>query len=166
MRSQDLMTLALRVLAVFMASHALTYLADAAVLAVMPTPNEVGIPFSVLAVMSLLGPALAAIVIWLCAPRLARLAARGISDAHIQIDAQSIVNATFVAAGTLIFVFAVPVLVATAVRMFGTPTLSIVASLVSSALQCLLGVVLVFGSRLTSQLVLRLRYAGTGGRNL
>lgn len=166
MKSQDLMTLALRMLAVFTASHALVYLADAAVFVVMPTPNEFGIPFSVLAVMSLLGPAFAAIVIWWGAPRLARLAARGISDVPVQLNAQSIVNATFVAAGTLIFVFALPALVATAIRVFGTPSLFIVASLVSSVLQCVFGVVLIFGSRVTSQLLLRLRYVGTGGRNL
>ncbi|MBQ4854199.1 hypothetical protein IMW82_05880 [Rhodanobacter sp. B2A1Ga4] len=167
MKPQELMTLALRVLAVFVASQAFEYLADAAAFVVMPMQNEVGMPFSIIAIISLFGPAFAAIVIWWCAPHLARLAARGISDEPVaHVNVQSVVNATFVAAGTLIFVFAFPALVATAIRAFGTPSLSIVASLVSSVLRCLLGVVLVFGSRATSKLLLRLRYAGTGGRSL
>jgi hypothetical protein len=161
------MTLALRVLAVFVASQALVYLADAAVFLVMPTQNEVGMPFPVLAVISLLGPAIAAVVIWWGAPHLARLAARGISNVPIaELNAPSIVSATFVAAGTLIFMLALPALVGTTIRVFGAPSLFVLASLVSSVLQCLLGVVLVFGSRVTSQLLLRLRYAGTGGRDL
>ena len=166
MKPQELMTLALRVLAVFVASRALVYLADVAVFLTMPIQNEFGIPYSILIVISLLGPAFAAIIIWWFAPHLARLAARGIGDVPVQVDAQSVVNATFVAAGTLIFVFALPAFVATAIRAFGTPSLSMFASLVSSLLQCLLGVVLVFGSRLTWQLLLRLRYAGTGARDL
>lgn len=168
MKSQDLMTLALRVLAVFLASQALVYLADAAVFVVMPTPNEFGIPFPVLAVIALLGPAFAAMVIWWCAPHLAGLATRGIGDTPVvtELNAQSLVNATFVTAGTLIVVFALPAVIATAVRAFGTPSLAIIASLVSGLLQCLFGVVLVFGSRVTSRLLLRLRYAGTGGGDL
>lgn len=167
MKPQELVILALRVLAVFVASRALVYLADAVAFLVMPTQNEVGIPLSTFAVISLLGPAFAAIVIWWCAPFLAKLAARGMNDVSIApLNAQSAVNTAFVVAGTLIFVFAVPALVATAIRALGAPSLFLVTSLISSTLQCVLGAVLVFGSRVTSQLLLRLRYAGSGGRNL
>jgi hypothetical protein len=168
MKPQELMTLALRVLAVFIASRALVYLADAAVFVVAPTQNQFGLSFPVLALISLLGPAIAAIIVWLCAPYLARLAARGIADvpAAAALDQQSIVGAVFVAAGALIFILALPGLVGNVVRAFGPPGLFVLPSIVASAVQCILGAVLVLGARVTSRLLLRLRYAGTGAHGL
>jgi len=167
MKPQELMTLSLRVLAVFIASRALIYLADAAVFVVVPTQNQFGMSFPVLALISLLGPAIAAIVVWWCAPYLARLAARGITDAPVAVlDQQSIVGAVFVAAGTLIFILALPGLVSNVVRAFGAPVLFVLPSLVASVVQCILGAVLVVGARVTSGLLLRLRYAGTGAHGL
>jgi Tfp pilus assembly protein PilZ len=167
MKPQELMTLALRVLAVFIASRGLVYLADAAVFVVVPTQNQFGLSFPVLALISLLGPAIAAIVVWWCAPYLARLAARGITDVPVAaLDQQSIVGAVFVAAGVLIFILALPGLVGNVVRAFGAPGLFVLPSLVASVVQCILGAVLVVGARVTSRLLLRLRYAGTGAHGL
>ncbi|TAL74804.1 MAG: hypothetical protein EPN56_09900 [Rhodanobacter sp.] len=167
MKPQELMTLALRVLAVFIASRAIVYLADAAVFAVAPDQNKVGLSFPVLALISLVGPAIAAIVVWWCAPYLARLAARGITDVPVAaLDQQSIVGAVFVAAGTLIFILALPGLVGSVIRAFGPPGSFALPSLVASVVQCILGVVLVVGARVTSRLLLRLRYAGTGAHGL
>ena len=167
MKPQELMTLALRVLAVFIASRALVYLADAAVFVIAPTQNQFDLPFSVLALISLLGPSIAALVVWWCAPYLARLAARGITDVPVAaLDPQSIVGAVFVAAGTLIFILALPGLVGNAIRVFDAPGLFVLPSLVTSVVQCILGAVLVMGARVTSRLLLRLRYAGTGAHGL
>ena len=122
MKPQELMTLALRVLAVFIASQALVYLAEAVVFVIVPNQNQFGLSLPVIALISLLGPAIAAIVIWSCAPYLARLAARGITDVPVAtLDQQSIVGAVFVAAGTLIFILALPVLVSNVIRAFGAP---------------------------------------------
>ena len=162
MKPQELMTLALRVLAVFIASRGLIYLADAAVYVVVPTQNQSSLPFPVLALISLLGPAIAAIIVWWCAPYLARLAARGITDVPVTaLDRQSIVGAMFVAAGTLIFILALPGLVGNVILGFGAPGVFMLPSLIASVVQCILGAVLVVGARVTSRLLLRLRYAGT-----
>ncbi|WP_297918381.1 hypothetical protein [Metallibacterium sp.] len=168
MKPQALMTLALRVLAVFIASRGLVYLADATVYAVVPTQNQFGLPFLVNALISLLGPAIAAIVVWWCAPYLARLAARGITDVPVAaLDQQSIVGAMFVAAGTLIFILALPGLVGNVILGFGAPGwLFALPWLIASVVQCILGAVLVVGARVTSRLLLRLRYAGTGAHGL
>jgi len=167
MKPQELMTLALRVLAVFIASRALVYLADAAVFVVVPTQDQFGLSFPVLALISLLGPAIGAVVVWWCAPHLARLAAHGIADVPVAaLDQQSIVGAVFVAAGTLIFILAVPGLVGSAIRAFGAPGLFVLPSLVASVVQCILGAVLVVGARVSSRLLLRLRYAGTRAHGL
>jgi hypothetical protein len=167
MKPQELMTLALRVLAVFIASRALIYLADAVVFYVAPSQSFTGLPLSVLAVVALLGPAVAAIVVWWCAPYLARLAARGVTDAPItKLNGNVIVGATFVAVGMLIFILALPGLVSSAIRSFGPPGLQVLPMLVGGVLQCLLGIALVLGSRVMSRLLLRLRYAGTGVADL
>jgi hypothetical protein len=167
MKPQELMTLALRVLAVFIASRALVYLAEAVVFVVVPNQNQFGLSLPVIALISLLGPAIAAIVVWWCAPYLARLAARGITDLPVAtLDQQSIVGAVFVAAGTLIFTLALPDLAGSVIRAFGGPGLFVLPSLVASIVQCILGTALVLGARATSRLLLRLRYAGTGAHDL
>lgn len=166
MKPQDLMTLALRVLAVFIASQALVSLADAAVFAAVNPPSQDWIPFSILAVIILLGPAIAALAIWWFAPHLARWAARGIGDVPVVMpNVQSVVGATFVVAGTLIFVLALPVLIVNTIRAFEQPGMFVLSSLVASVVRCLLGVFLVFGSRATSRFLLWLRYAGSGARD-
>jgi len=167
MKPQELMTLALRVLAVFIASRALIYLADAAVFVVMPNQNQFGLSFPVLALVSLPGPAIAAIAVWWCAPHLARLATRGITDVPVvALDQQSTVGTVFVAAGALIFTLALPGLVGSIVRAFGAPGLFALPSIVASAIQCILGAFLVIGAHATSRFLLRLRYAGTGSPGL
>lgn len=167
MKSQELMTLALRVLAVFIASQALVHLAEAAVFVIVPNQNQFGLSLPALALVSLLGPAIAAIIVWWCAPYLARLAARGITDLPVDtLDQQSIVGAVFVAAGTLIFTLALPGLVSSVIRAFGPPGLFVLPALVASAVQCILGAFLVVGAGTTSRLLLRLRYTGTGAHDL
>ena len=167
MKPQELMTLALRILAVFIASQGLVYLADAAVFAVVPTQNQFGLPFLVNVLISLLGPAIAAIVVWWCAPYLARLAARGVTDVPVAaLDQQSIVGAMFVAAGTLMFILALPGLVGTVILGFGAPGVFVLPQLIAGVVQCILGAVLVVGARVTSRLLLRLRYVGTGAHGL
>ena len=163
MKPQELMTLALRVLAVFIASRGLVYLADATVYAVVPTQNQSGLPFPVLILISLLGPAITAIVVWWCAPYLARLAARGMTDVPVAaLDQQSIVGAMLVAAGALMFILALPALVANVIVGFGEPGVFVLPSLIASVVQSVIGAVLVVGARGTSRLLLRLRYVGTG----
>jgi hypothetical protein len=163
MKPQELMTLALRVLAVFIASQALIFAADAAFFFVAPSQSFSGLPLTALVVVALVGPAIAAIVVWFCAPYLACLAARGITDAPIaKLNVQVVVGSTFVAVGTLIVIFALPNLVSNVMRSFGPPRVHVLPMLVGNILQCLLGIALVLGSRVTSRLLLRLRYAGTG----
>ncbi|MGH8146840.1 MAG: hypothetical protein ACREPY_10945 [Rhodanobacteraceae bacterium] len=163
MKPQELMTLALRVLAVFIGSQAFIYAADAAFFFVAPSQSFSGLPLSTLVVVGLVGPAVVAVALWWCAPSLAHLAARGITDAPVtKLNVRAVVGATFVAVGTLIFILALPGLVSNIIRSFGPPGVHMLPMLVGSILQCVLGVVLVLGSGVISRLLLRLRYAGTG----
>ncbi len=162
MKPQELMTLALRIVAVFIASRAIIYAADAAFFFVAPSQSFSGLPLTVLVLLALVGPAIAAILVWWCAPFLARLAARGITDAPVtKLNAQALVGATFVAVGTLIFILALPGLVGNVIRSFGPPGVHVLPMLAGSILQCVLGAVLALGAGVMSRLLLRLRYAGT-----
>lgn len=163
MKPQVLAMLGLRVVAVFLAAESFVYLAQAAIYYLfrpigMPNP-----PPSFFVVFWLLGPVVAALVLWWCAPHLARLAAHGVvADPVAQVGTQALVSATFVAAGTIIFVTALPSLATNVLQAYVPPHAFLLPVLVGNILQCLLGIGLVVGSGTASRLLLRLRYAGTG----
>lgn len=162
MKPQVLTMLALRVVAVFIAAKSFVFLAQSAVFLAFPPANAPHLPVSFLAVLWLVGPFFVAIILWWLAPHLARLAARGVADEPVtRISVEALVGATFVAAGTLVFVTALPGLIGNAMRLSGPPGQFVLPMLIGSIVQCSLGVVLVVGSRGLSRLLFRLRYAGT-----
>lgn len=161
MKPQELMMLALRVLAVFIASQAFIYLAQGATLLVLPTVDGGNVKITMLSLAWLLGPSIAAIAVWCCAPYLARLATRGFNNEPISsLNSHTVISTTFVAAGTYIFITALPWLVSNLILAFNPETKLNLSVLVANILKCLLGIFLVIGSRATSRFLLRLRYAG------
>lgn len=158
---QVLATLGLRVVAVFLAAQSFVFLAQAAIYFVFRPGGSPAPAFFV--AFWLLGPFIAALLIWWGAPYLARLAARGISATNVtQVSSHALVGATLVAAGTLIFVTALPGLTTDVLRFYVPPQQLLLPEIIGKALQCLLGIGLVVGSGTASKLLLRLRYAGTG----
>lgn len=161
MRPQELTTLALRVLAIFIASQAFLGLAQFASFWLVPPENQ-NVTYTALSLVTLLAPTVVAILIWLLAPLISRFAARSIpNDPIAGFHAQSAVSAAFVVAGTFIFIVALPNLVGSITLFFGPPAGFFLPNLIQALFKCVLGVVLVVGSRTTSKFLLRLRYAGT-----
>ena len=160
MKSQVLAMLGLRLLAVFLAAQSFVFLAQLAIYFVfrpggLPTP-------SFFVAFWLLGPAVAALILWWCAPFLARLACRGIAtESVIHVSTQALVGAAFVAAGTLMLVTSLPGLTADVLRFYVPPHQLLLPELIGKVLQCILGIGLVIGSGTASKLLLRLRYVGT-----
>jgi hypothetical protein len=163
MKPQELTMLALRVVAVYIASSSFVYLAQAGMFLAFPPAEGASMPTAAIAAFWLVGPLVIAIIIWSCAPYLGRLAARGVvNDQVTSINSQALVGATFAAAGTLIFVTALPSLVSNVMRAFEPHSMFTLPMLVGTILQCVLGFGLVVGSGAASRFVLWLRYAGTG----
>lgn len=163
MKPQALMMLVLRVVAVFLAAQSFMYLAQFAVYYLFRPVSMPSPPPSFFVAFWLLGPLVAALVLWWCAPYLARVAAGGVAPEPVAyVSAHALVGATFVAAGALIFVTALPSLATTLLRAYMPPHGFLVPVLVGDILQCLLGIGLVVGAGTASKLLLRLRYAGTG----
>ncbi|HET8551155.1 MAG TPA: hypothetical protein VFM97_01605, partial [Gammaproteobacteria bacterium] len=161
MKPKDLTTVALRVLAVFVASQAFVYLAEAATFLAVPPENRSGPPLSALAGAWLVAPSIAALAIWIAAPYLSRLATRGIDPEPItRVDVNTISNIALTIAGIVIFLLALPGLVVNIGRAFGPPGTFAAWWLVASALKLLLGLALIVGSQNISRFLLRLRYAG------
>lgn len=162
MKPEELMILALRVLAVFIASQAIFYLTQGAIFWVSYPENTSDISLTALTSLWMLAPSIAAIIVWCCAPYIARLAVRGITnEAIISLNSQTMVSSALVTAGAIIFVDALPSVVNNAISIFTAPQLLVLPPLVSSILRCLLGAGLVIGARGISQLLLRLRQVGT-----
>lgn len=167
MKPQVLTMLALRVVAIYAASQAFTYLAQAAMFLAFPPANWPTVPVTFLAAVWLLSPLFVAAIIWWCAPYIACLAARGVvDDPAATVNTRALVGATFVAAGALIFITALPGLVGNTMRAFEPPQRFVLPMLVASILRCVLGIALVIGSGTASKLLLRLRYAGTPAPDL
>lgn len=171
MKPQVLTMLALRVVAVYIASRSFVYLAQIAVYLAYPPANVAGMLATTTTsywLVGLGGPLVVAIIIWFCAPRLARLAARSTATTKDPgVDIQGLLTATLAAAGTIIFIAALPRLVANILVLLGPATAPREMSmLVGSILQCVLGIALAVGSGVTSRLLLWLRYAGTGASGL
>lgn len=161
MKPQELMMLALRVLAVFIASQAFIYLAEAATFWAMPPDNRSGMPLTALSSVWLFGPFITSILVWWCAPVLSRLATGRIADVSIaSVSTDAVVGSTFVAAGALIFIIALPGLISNSIRMFGDPGLFIYSSLAASISKCILGAALIGGSQAIPRFLFWLRYAG------
>jgi|SRR6185312_5962043 len=167
MKPQELTMLALRVVAVYIASNSFVYLAQAGVFLAFPPQDGPSMPTAAIAALWLIGPIAVAVVIWCSAPYLGRLAARGISNDQVaSITPQALVGATFVAAGALIFVTALPSLVSNVMRAFEPHVMFSLPILVGTILQCVLGIGLVVGSGAAPRFLLWLRYAGTGASDL
>lgn len=167
MKPQVLTMLALRVLAVYIASRSFVYLAQAGIFVAYPPVNGPAMSTATVAALWLVSPFLVSIIIWCCAPFLGRLAARGAGeDVQVDVNSQALVGATFVAAGTIVFITALPGLVSNIMRAFGPASMFAAPMLVGSILQCVLGIGLVVGSAVTARFLLRLRYAGTGASDL
>lgn len=167
MNPQELTMLALRVVAVYIASSSFVYLAQAGIFLAFPAADGASMPTAAIAALWLVGPLVVAILIWYCAPCLGRLAARGTTNDQVtSISPQAMVGATFVAAGSLIVITALPELVANVMRAFEPHSMFTLPMFVGTILQCVLGIGLVVGSSATSRFLLRLRYAGTGASEL
>ena len=167
MKPQELTMLALRVVAVYIASSSFVYLAQAGIFLAFPPADGASMPTAAIAALWLVGPLVIAVIIWSCAPYLGRLASRGVAgDQVTSINSRALVGATFAAAGTLIFVTALPSLVSNAMRAFELPGMFALPMLAGTIFQCVLGFGLVVGSRAASRFVLWLRYAGTGASDL
>ena len=161
MKPQELMTLALRVLAIFIASQAFIYLAEAATFWATPPDSRSGMPLTALSSVWLFGPLIAAVLVWWCAPLLSRLGTGQMIDVPIgAISTEAIAGATFVVAGALIFIIAVPNFISNSIRAFSDPGLFVYSSLAASILKSILGVALVVGSRAIPRFLFWLRYAG------
>lgn len=162
MRANELTTLALRVVAVFVAAQAFAHLADAVLLWNMPVDSRPGPESIVLFLMLELAPCVAAVVIWALAPALGRLADGANSANELKLtDANTLVTAAFVVAGTVLFVVSLPGLISNLVNVLRPGGALAISALVGGALRCLLGVGLALGARRLGSWLLQLRYAGT-----
>jgi hypothetical protein len=162
MKPQVLTILGLRVVAVFLAAQSFVFLAQAAIYFVLRPAGMPSVPPAFFVAFWLLGPFVAALIIWWGAPYLAHLATRGVSDAQVMhVNPQVLVGTTLVAAGALIFVTALPSLATDVLRFYVPPNQLLLPELLGKVLQCILGIGLVIGSGTASKLLLRLRYAGT-----
>jgi|GEM_PF-3186084 len=167
MKPQELTMLALRVVAVYIASSSFVYLAQAGIFLAFPPADGASMPTAAIAAFWLAGPLVIAVIIWCYAPQLGRLAARGsTNDRATSITPKALVGATFASAGTLIFVTAMPSLFSNVMRAFEPHGMFTLPMLVGAILQCVLGFGLVVGSGAASRFVLWLRYAGTGASDL
>lgn len=161
MKIQDLATLALRILAIFIIAQGIMHVADIAKIWAFPAPQRADVPLVALSMAWLLAPLIIAGIIWLAAPALSRLATRGLADGPVvDFNMQALVSAAFMVAGTLLFVVSLPILVGHIVSVFTMPGGLTLIWLIAYALKCVFGLALMLGSRLLSRFLLRLRRIG------
>ena len=181
MKTHELMTLALRVVAVIIGAYAcvdlsniVTFLIDLHVYPKVIPIDSVLTSLGGYAVILWSIPMIVALLLWWLAPRLARLASRGAdqgADQNVElsgVDVEWLTHGAFVVVGVWILIFG-----AIGLLRIGVDAWSVAANskwggapfpwdyFAAYVLRCLFGLVLIIGGRELSRMLLRLRTAGT-----
>lgn len=175
MKSNYLITLALRVVAVIIGAYACADLVNVVSFLIlgfhwMKSTNSGLASIGGYAVILWSIPMIVALLLWWLAPRLARLASRG-ADSSVDLsgmDVERLTHGAFVVVGVWILVFGVINLagigvnelsIATNAKWGGAPFPW--GNFAAYVLRCLIGAVLILGGRSLSRFFLHLRTVGT-----
>jgi hypothetical protein len=172
MNPRTLTLLALRVLSIYLASKAFTFIASMASSLMLPHP----IPFTDPVNLALAGvwsgiPLLVALALWVFAPFLARRVTSDVDEAPLSLpEPRVLASTTFLVAGVLILISALPDVVLQYLRFehpHPSPHAWISVSgfhLLASLLRCVLGTALLIGAQTITRFVFWLRYSGSSGQ--
>jgi len=171
MKPHALVTIGLRILAVYLVSQSFLIMASIATTVLQSPPDVFHSPVLAWAFLWVFSPLVIGLALWFAAHQLARWATRGIGPEPLaSLDPKALAATAFIIAGVLMIVSALPNVVLEIIRIHNAYQAAVTKSsyfayLIANLVRCLLGVALVLGSsRGFTQLVSWLRYAGSSGR--